>query len=66
VTERKRPAFTWRRTPAQSILMDELTIRLKRETERGRIDHSEILGALVELADENPTVFGALAGKLTE
>jgi hypothetical protein len=46
--------------------MDELTIRLKRETERGRIDHSEILGALVELADENPTVFGALAGKLTE
>jgi hypothetical protein len=61
-----RAAFTWRRTPAEALAMDELTIRLKRELERAKLDHSEILVALVAVATESPAVFGALAGKLQE
>ena len=64
VPEPKRAAFTWRRTPAEALAMDELAIRLKRELERAKLDHSEILAALVEVATESPAVFGALAGKL--
>jgi hypothetical protein len=62
--EPKRAAFTWRRTPSEALAMDELAIRLKRELERAKLDHSEILAALVEVASESPAVFGALAGKL--
>lgn len=61
-----RAAYTWRRTPAEALAMDELTIRLKRELERAKLDHSEILAALVEIATENHAVFGALAGKLQQ
>ena len=66
VAEPKRAAFTWRRTPAEALAMDELAIKLKRELERAKLDHSEILAALVEIATESPAVFGALAGKLQE
>jgi hypothetical protein len=62
--EPKRAAFTWRRTPAEALAMDELAIRLKRELDRAKLDHAEILAALVEVASESPAVFGALAGKL--
>ena len=44
--------------------MDELTIRLKRQLGRAKLDQAEILTALVTLATENPAVFGALAARL--
>lgn len=62
----KTSAFTWRRTPRQVIKMDQLTTRLKLELETGRLDHAKILEALVDLADENGTVFRALVDRLAE
>jgi hypothetical protein len=59
-----RTAFTWRRTPQQGIIMDELALKLKREVGRAKLDHAEILAALVDLAAESPAVFGALAARL--
>lgn len=59
-----RAAYTWRRTPEESLTMDELTIRLKRELGRAKLDHAEILAALTGLAVDNSAVFGALAARL--
>lgn len=46
--------------------MDELTIRLKRQLGRAKLDHSAILAELVSLAADNPAVFGALAARLQQ
>lgn len=63
-TEPKRAAFTWRRTAGQALALDELSLWLKRKTGRPRIDHSEILDALVSTGTENPAVQEVLAAKL--
>jgi len=60
----RRGAFTWRRTPEQALAMDEMTIRLKRQLGRPKLDHAEILAALVEIASDSPPVFGALVARL--
>jgi hypothetical protein len=59
-----RIAFTWRLTPAQAFTLDDMTLRLKRQLGRGKLDRSELLAALVGLADDNPAVFGALVARL--
>lgn len=64
--DKKGPAFTWRRTHATIMDMDEMALRLKRETGVSRIDHAQILDGLVSIAVENPTVFAALASKISE
>jgi hypothetical protein len=62
--DKPRIAYTWRRTPEQVLAMDELMIRLKRETGRPQLDHSAVLAALVELATDSKPVFGALTARL--
>jgi hypothetical protein len=61
---KSRAAFTWRLTPEQSIAMDDMTLRLKRELGRAKLDRAEMLAALVELAADSPPVFGALVARL--
>jgi hypothetical protein len=61
-----RAAFTWRRTPEQAMTMDEMTIRLKRQLGRPKLDHAEILAALVDIASDSPPVFGALVARLQQ
>jgi hypothetical protein len=61
-----RAAFTWRRTPEQALAMDEITIRLKRQLGRPKLDHAEILAALVGIASDSPPVFGALVARLQQ
>ncbi len=61
-----RAAFTWRRTPEQALAMDEMTLRLKRQLGRPKLDHAEILAALVEIASDSPPVFGALVARLQQ
>jgi len=46
--------------------MDEMTIRLKRQLGRPKLDHAEILAALVEIASDSPPVFGALVARLQQ
>jgi hypothetical protein len=58
-----RTAYTWRLTVDQAVTMDDLMVRLKRELRRGKIDRSEILAMLVDLAAGNPGVFGALVAQ---
>ena len=41
-----------------------MMLRLKRELGRPKLDRSEMLAALVGLADDNPAVFGALVARL--
>jgi hypothetical protein len=59
-----RTAFTWRLTAGQAVQLDEMTLRLKRELGRGKLDRAEMLAALVALAADNPAVFGALVARL--
>jgi hypothetical protein len=59
-----RSAFTWRRTADQALAMDEMTLRLKRELGRPKLDHAQILAALVEIATDSPAVYGALVARL--
>jgi hypothetical protein len=59
-----RSAFTWRLTAEQAITLDEMTLRLKRELGRARLDRAEMLAALVGLAADNPAMFGALVARL--
>lgn len=55
-----RTAFTWRLTPDQALALDEMTLRLKRQLGRTKLDKAEMLAALVGLAEDSPAVFGAL------
>jgi hypothetical protein len=59
-----RTAFTWRLTADQALTMDEMTLRLKRELGRPKLDKAEMLAALVALAAESPGVFGALIARM--
>lgn len=59
-----RTAFTWRLTADQALMMDEMTLRLKRQLGRSKLDKAEILVALVGLAADNPGVFGALVARM--
>ena len=56
----RRTAFTWRLTADQALALDEMTLRLKRQLGRAKLDKAEMLAALVGLAEENSAVFGAL------
>ncbi len=59
-----RTAFTWRLTADQALDLDEMTLRLKRQLGRAKLDKAEMLAALVGLAKENPPVFGALVARM--
>lgn len=59
-----RTAFTWRLTADQAFALDEMTLRLKRQLGRAKLDKAEMLAALVALAEENPGVFGALVARM--
>jgi hypothetical protein len=59
-----RTAFTWRLTADQALMLDDMTLRLKRQLGRGKLDRAEMLAALVGLADDNPAIFGALVARL--
>jgi hypothetical protein len=59
-----RTAFTWRLTAEQALMMDEMTLRLKRQLGRAKLDKAEMLAALVGLAADNAGVFGALAARM--
>lgn len=61
-----RTAFTWRLTAEQAFAMDDMTLRLKRELGRAKLDRAEILTALMQLAAGNPAVFGALVAQLQQ
>jgi hypothetical protein len=63
-TPAARTAFTWRLTADQALALDEMTLRLKRQLGRAKLDKSEILAALVGLAEENPAIFGALVARM--
>ena len=60
----RRTAFTWRQTAEEVLALDEMTLKLKRQLGRPKLDKAEILGALVGLAEENSAVFGALVARL--
>jgi hypothetical protein len=59
-----RTAFTWRLTADQALALDEMTLRLKRQLGRAKLDRAEMLDALVGLAEDNPAVFGALVARM--
>jgi hypothetical protein len=59
-----RTAFTWRLTADQALALDEMTLRLKRQLGRPKLDKAEMLAALVGLAEDNPAVFGALVARM--
>jgi len=59
-----RTAFTWRLTADQALALEEMTLRLKRQLNRPKLDKAEMLAALVALADENRAVFGALVARM--
>lgn len=59
-----RTAFTWRLTAEQALALDEMTLRLKRQLGRPKLDKAEMLAALVGLAGENPAIFGALVARM--
>jgi hypothetical protein len=61
-----RTAFTWRLTADQALALDEMTLRLKRQLGRAKLDKAEMLAGLVGLASENPAVFGALVARMQE
>ena len=60
----RRTAFTWRLTAEEALALDEMTLRLKRQLGRPKLDKAEMLAALVALAEENSAVFGALVAQL--
>jgi len=41
-----------------------MTLRLKRQLGRAKLDKAEMLAALVGLAEENSAVFGALVARM--
>ena len=59
-----RTAFTWRLTADQALLLDEMTLRLKRQLGRPKLDKAEMLASLVGLAADNAAVFGALVARM--
>jgi len=59
-----RTAFTWRLTADQAVMMDEMTLRLKRQLGPAKLDKTEMLAALVGLAADNLGVFGALVARM--
>jgi hypothetical protein len=59
-----RTAFTWRLTAERALALDEMTLRLKRQLGRAKLDKAEILDGLVGLAEDNPAVFGALVARM--
>jgi hypothetical protein len=61
-----RTAFTWRLTPDQALALDEMTLRLRRQLGRARLDKAEMLAELVGLAEDNPAIFGALVARMQE
>ena len=48
----RRTAFTWRLTAEEALALDEMTLRLKRQLGRPKLDKAEMLAALVGLAEE--------------
>jgi hypothetical protein len=60
----RRTAFTWRLTAEEALALDEMTLRLKRQLGRPKLDKAEILAALVALAEDNQAVFGALVARM--
>lgn len=60
----RRTAFTWRLTAEEALALDEMTLRLKRQLGRPKLDKAEMLAALTGLAAENPAVFGALVARM--
>jgi len=61
----RRTAFTWRLTADQAQMLDEMTLRLKRELRRGKLDRAEMLNVLVGPTADNPGgVFGPLVARL--
>lgn len=59
-----RTAFTWRLTADQALALDEMTLRLKRQLGRPKLDKAEMLAALLGLAAENSAIFGALVARM--
>jgi hypothetical protein len=41
-----------------------MTLRLKRQLGRAKLDKAEMLAELVGLAEENPAIFGALVARM--
>ena len=61
-----RTAFTWRLTADQALTLDEMTLRLKRQLGRAKLDKAEMLALLVGLADEQPWVFDLLVSQMRD
>jgi hypothetical protein len=59
-----RTAFTWRLTDEQVLTLDDLTLRLKREAGRVKLDRAELMAVLVDLAIDQPAVFALLVARL--
>ena len=59
-----RTAYTWRLTADQALALDEMTLRLKRQLGRAKLDKAEMIAELVGLADEQPWVFGMLVSQM--
>lgn len=61
-----RTAFTWRLTADRALALDEMTLRVKRQLGRAKLDKAEMLGELLGLAEDNPAVFGALIARMQD
>lgn len=59
-----RSAFTWRLRPDQTLMLDELQLRLRRDLGVSRLDRADWLDALVRLASDSPGIYGALVAEL--
>jgi hypothetical protein len=59
-----RRAFTWRLPAERADALDEMTLRVKRDLGRLRLDKAEMLDELLGLAEENPGVYGALIARM--
>ncbi|MCT2548684.1 hypothetical protein [Streptomyces atratus] len=58
-----RSKYTLLLDPQDALTLDELALQMRRRTGR-RIEKSEILRALIRLADTKPTINGALQDAL--
>ena len=56
--------FTWRLTAEEALAFDEMTLRLKCQLGRAKLDKAEILAARVGLAEDNQAVFGSLVARM--
>jgi hypothetical protein len=61
-----RIAFTWRLTPAEANRLDALALRMRGDLGLARLDRATVLTALCHLADDNPAVYGAALGAITD